>query len=267
MTAWYEESFGSEYLRLYAHRDLAEACANIRAIEALLSPPKDEPLLDLCCGAGRYLVALWRAGFRRLVGLDLSEDLLQVAAKELRRAGVPQVCLVSGEAVGDDAPDAERVLLVREDMRRIPYRDIFATVISIFTSFGYFETDEDNRAVLVAVQRALRPEGTFLLDYLNRDHVITHLVPEDERLLPDCRVHNHRWITDDGLRVEKLVTMTPERGEPRQFRESVRMYSQREMREMLISAGFAAVRAYGSLAGEPYGPDSPRLVLVAQARS
>ena len=104
MTAWYEESFGAEYLQLYAHRDQAEAAAHVRAIQALLDPPQDEPLLDLCCGGGRVLVALWQAGFRHLAGLDLSADLLQAAAGALRRVGVPHV-LVSGEPALPTGPD------------------------------------------------------------------------------------------------------------------------------------------------------------------
>jgi SAM-dependent methyltransferase len=265
VTAWYEESFGAEYLQLYAHRDQAEAAAHVRAIQALLDPPQDEPLLDLCCGGGRVLVALWQAGFRHLAGLDLSADLLQAAAGALRRVGVPQVCLVSGEAAPALPTGPDRVVLVEEDMRRIPYQGAFSTVLSIFTSFGYFESDEENLAVLEGARRALRPGGRFLLDYLNREQVIAQLVPENEQQLPGRRVHNRRWITADGLRVEKLITVTPECGPTHQFRESVRMYSAEEMRALLASAGFQAVRAYGSLAGEDYQPNSPRLVLVAEA--
>ena len=54
MSTWYEESFGYEYLELYAHRDAAEARADVEAIVYLLNPPKDEPLLDLCCEVFPY---------------------------------------------------------------------------------------------------------------------------------------------------------------------------------------------------------------------
>ena len=77
MTQWYEESFGREYLELYAHRDAAEARADIAAILCLLSPPKDEPLLDLCCGACRHVLILREMGFDQIVGLDLSAELLE----------------------------------------------------------------------------------------------------------------------------------------------------------------------------------------------
>ena len=63
MTAWYEESFGYDYLELYAHRDDAEARSDVRAIIELLDPPRDEPLLDLCCGACRHILVLREMGF------------------------------------------------------------------------------------------------------------------------------------------------------------------------------------------------------------
>jgi len=263
VTAWYEESFGKEYLSLYAHRDLAEACANISAIHALLALSKDEPLLDLACGAGRCLVALRRAGFHRLVGLDLSADLLQAAAEALTDEGVAEAPIVTPGAHDLPEPAPQRVVLVQADMRRIPYRDYFATILSIFTSFGYFEADDENEAVLHSAYDALRPGGVFLMDYLSRDWVIDNLVPEDERRQPGRHVHNRRRLSPDGRRVEKVTTVTPDGGEAHQFRESVRLYSESDMRRLLAAAGFRSVAAYGSLSGDCCTPQSSRLVLVA----
>ncbi|MGQ9554972.1 MAG: class I SAM-dependent methyltransferase [Anaerolineae bacterium] len=244
MMPWYEASFGCEYLNLYAHRDVAEARANIRALTQLLPLSKDEPLLDLCCGAGRHLLALYELGCHRLVGLDLSAELLAVAAESL--AGM------------------EGITLVRADMRQLPFAGCFTTVLSLFTSFGYFDKDEENRAALAAVCQALRQRGVFVLDYLNRDYVVSHLVSSDERELSGRRVRNIRRLTDDGRRVEKVTTVVTEAGDRRQFFESVRLYSLAEMQEMLHSEGFANISAYGSLAGQEFGPGSERLILVAE---
>jgi len=254
MTAWYEKSFGCEYLALYAHRDTAEARADIQAMIKLLSPPKDEPLLDLCCGACRHLLVLREMGFSQLVGLDLSEELLQVAAEHL----------ADGDAESGEAPN--RVRLVRADMRAIPYENYFATVLSLFTSFGYFENDEENRAVLKAVRRSLKPGGKFLMDYMNRDYVVSHLVERDEKVLPDRYVKNVRCLTDDCRRVEKTTTVIAKSGAKHEFNESVRLYSEAEMIEMLKAAGLVPLRSYGSLKGQDFGPESKRLVIVAEKK-
>ena len=250
MTSWYEESFGHDYLELYAHRDAAEARADIQAVVSLLSPPKDEPLLDLCCGACRHLAVLREMGFGQLVGLDLSRDLLRVGGEEPSREGLE--CPAAG------------LSLVRADMRAVPFRETFATVLSLFTSFGYFQGDEDNQMVLRTVHRALRAGGSLLIDYMNRDHVIANLVERDENWLPDRRVQNVRCLTDGCRRVEKTTAVVTSTGVSREFHESVRLYSEREMADMLKDEGFVKIRSYGSLRGDAFRPGSKRLVLVAE---
>jgi ubiquinone/menaquinone biosynthesis C-methylase UbiE len=246
MKPWYEESFGREYLELYAHRDDAEAHADIQAIVDLISPPRDQPLLDLCCGAGRHLLSLRELGFTNLTGLDLSQELLDVAAKILANGGTP-------------------VELVRADMRDIPYENRFRTILSLFTSFGYFEEDRENQAVFAAVRRALVPGGVFLIDYLNSEYVACNLVECDEKTLSDRHIYNVRCLTDDCRRVEKTTTVTTKSGRQRVFHESVRLYSEQDMLDMLQAEGFVNISSCGSLGGQEFCcTDSERLILIAE---
>ena len=249
MRAWYETSFGIEYLRLYAHRDEEEARKDVQAIVELISPPLDEPLLDLGCGAGRHLRVFRDMGFRELVGLDLSEELLHVAAGVLTNTK-------SGRL-------NQRIHLVQADMRAIPSLSYFATALSLFTSFGYFENDEDNEEVLAAVHGSLKEGGTFLIDYLSRDHVISNLTPRTVQGLGERRISITRRISNDNRRVQKTTVVT-EAGVERVFHESVRMFSADEMVTMLERTGFGSVRTYGSLAGGNLTSESRRLVLVAK---
>ncbi len=244
MKAWYTESFGLDYLEIYAHRDEREAREDVANIVKLIDPPKNHLLLDLGCGAGRHLRAFRESGFRRLLGLDLSKDLLHVAE----------------QALGSNAA------LICADMRQIPLEsNSIATVVSLFTSFGYFQDDCDNAEVLVAVHRILRPEGTFLLDYMNRDWVLNNLVPQDECTLPSGRhILNIRQQSPDGRRVEKTVIVTEHDGSRRTFHESVRLYTPVELQRMLRNAGFTHLACYGSLKGEPFSSASQRLVIVAK---
>lgn len=250
MSPWYEESFGLPYLQLYAHRDVEEARKKAQQIVRLLKPSKEEPFLDLGCGAGRYLCAFRDLGLQNLVGLDLSEALLRVAAENF------------ASEIGSGAQDNAK--LVRGDMRAIPYSDHFATVVSLFTSFGYFFRDAENMAVLREVYHALRPDGKFLIDYLNRHHVIHHLVPCDEGWPQVGYVRNVRCLTHGGRRVEKDTLFVNRSGEQNVFHESVRLYSPSEMMAMLQEAGFAEIHNYGSLGGEDFSSQSPRLVIIAK---
>ena len=244
MIPWYERSFGREYLDLYAHRDLAEARRDIEAITALINPHRDEPLLDLGCGAGRHLVALKEAGFTSLVGLDLSAELLEEAKSSL----------------------GDTVELVRTDMRQILFSSHFETVLSLFTTFGYFETDEENELVLTAVAGCLKVGGVFLMDYLNSTRVLKDLVPEDERMLGHKRVRHRRSVSPDGSRVEKETIITGSGDQKTQYHESVRLYSVYEVTQMLENTGFEVIRFYGSLQGEDFEADSKRLIATARKR-
>ncbi len=246
MTAWYEEAFGPDYLVRYSHRDDEEARRNIEGVVRLLDPPRDKPVLDLCCGAGRHLLSLHNAGFRDLTGLDLSQALLDQARARLQTQSI------------------DGVRLVRADMRRIPSNLSFYTVVSLFTSFGYFVDDGEDQRVLDGVYRALHPGGAFLLDTLNPDKVIATLVPSQRQDRNGREFDIRRRITPDGRRVEK-ITRVFEPGAPvRTVRESVRMYTRAEMEQMLWKAGFVNARFLGELDDTPFSEQSARMVITVR---
>lgn len=242
---WYERSFGPDYLALYPHRDDAEAERDVASLVALIDPPTDQPLLDLGCGAGRHILSLHQRGFTQLVGIDLSSDLLDVARARLHEAG------------------ADSVELLRTDMREIPFHSRFGTIISMFTSFGYFDSTGEDARMLAAVHNALCPGGTFLLDTLGRQWTIAHLQPREQRVVGDLHLNITRTITADGQRVEKETRVSTPGRAVRVYRESVRMYGPDELREMLSSVGFERVTLHGSLTGDPFDDTSKRTVAVA----
>jgi SAM-dependent methyltransferase len=44
-------------------------------------------------------------------------------------------------------------------------------VFNLFTSFGYFDNEKDDKKVFQSVYDALKPGGFFVLDYLNEEFV------------------------------------------------------------------------------------------------
>ena len=55
-------------------------------------------------------------------------------------------------------------------MRKVPYASgSFDVVLSLFTSFGYFEDPDDDRRVLDNVALCLRQPGTFLLQMMGKE--------------------------------------------------------------------------------------------------
>lgn len=246
---WYRLWFGEDYLALYPHRDRNEARQGVELLLSRVRLPSGSRVLDLACGAGRHLDAFSARGVEG-VGLDLSAHLLGRAR----------------QASGDR-------LLVRSDMRRIPFRpETFHVVTSFFTSFGYFTRDEDNLQVLAEVRRVLRPGGTFLLDFLNAHRVVGALRPRDRQVIQGREVIQERRLLDGGRYVEKRIRIanddpSEEDAEARTFIERVRLYRPSELSALLEDAGFEVVERFGDYQGGRLGQDSPRVIHLARSPS
>ncbi len=253
---WFSDWFNSDYLRLYPHRDEAAA---IREVEFVASQVKNSvgkelkgfQTLDIGCGAGRHLIPLARCGFNP-TGVDLSPELLEEARAALATAGI-------------------EVPLVRADMRTLPFEDkTFDLVTNFFTSFGYFDSDEEHLRLLGEWHRVLRDNGKLFLDYLNRDFVINKLVPETLEQRGDITLRQIRSVSDNGLRINKSIEITENTSgaaRTKNFRESVRMYSQTELAGLLTASGFTDLKWYGDFSGAPLTTDSPRALCLATASS
>lgn len=241
MEDWYTNWFGPDYIRLYPHRDTAEAARQIdfllRVVPGLGQGTR---VLDLCCGAGRHSRLLEQKGFR-VVGVDLSATLLARANQADRRYA-----------------------LARCDMRSLPFGPVFGLVTNFFTSFGYFPSDAENRRILEAIFSVLEPGGRYLIDYLNPDQVRAALVPETRTELPDgSTVLQRRWVDEKTCRVEKDILIKEPGGQERTFRESVRLYSREEMTEMVRAAGLTLEAVYGDAADDAvHDAAAPRMILI-----
>ena len=192
-------------------------------------------VLDVGCGAGRHAHALAAAGARPL-GLDLSHVLLERA----RIAGVP---------------------LVRADMRRLPVRaGSMDLVVNLFTSFGYFDRDEEHAGVIQGIHDVLAPGGWFALDFLNAETVRRGLIAEEVQHLRAGRVRITRELVEEGRRVVKTIEVA----DGRRFVERVRLFPPVELEAMLTRAGFSVEARFGDYDGGPLGAGAPRAILVSQ---
>lgn len=232
---WFMEWFDENYRMLYRHRNSQDAKEQVRLIIDTLKPPKDAAILDLCCGEGRYTSIFQKKGYH-VMGLDLSETLVRFGKQR-----EPGLDLVVG------------------DMRAIPGR--FDLILSLFTSFGYFEKDEENLHALRSVYRALKPGGTYWLDFLNADYVEKHLVPETHsKLSSGIDVLEKRKI--DRGRIIKDIHFS-DNGEDKHYVESVRLFTRENLEDMLMRAGFRVIHCFGDYRGGVCTTGAERAILVA----
>ncbi|MFD3269524.1 class I SAM-dependent methyltransferase [Paenibacillus dendritiformis] len=240
MTEWYERSFGRDYLLVYRHRDFQGATQEVHGMMEWLRLPASASILDLCCGMGRHALALAEAGYR-VTGVDLSEVLLE-------------------EAMAHDTRG--QVKFLRGDMRELPVDGPFDAVVNLFTSFGYFTDNEDNARVFQEIHRVLKPQGRFIVDFLNPSYVRQHLVPHSERVDGGTRIEERRRI-ENGF-VKKAITLTDgSGGEQREYEERVRLYELADFRNMMDEAGLVIDQVHGSYDGAAYDEEqSKRMIMV-----
>ena len=245
---WYEGAFDRTWLRVYAHRSDEAAYREAGAIVDLLGLKPGDRILDVACGAGRHARGFARRGMR-VTGVDLSRDLIAVARE--------QSPYLPGK------PD-----FLRWDARRLPFVGQFDAAVSMFTSFGYFDTPKDDVAIFSGAARALVRGGRFLVDFLNEEEVRAHLVASEQEDLGTVRVRIGRRIgeTPYGPAVFKQVEACDrDTGVVQaEFEERVRLYTREEIDGLLTAAGLVPTGApLGDVFGAPFGPDAPRLVRVA----
>jgi SAM-dependent methyltransferase len=236
MTEWFEEWFGEDYLRLYPHRDEADAQRAVALISRSVGLRPGWRVLDVACGAGRHSRAFVHAG-ASCFGLDLSATLLRLAREVT------------------DAP------LIRADMRLLPVRPASMDLtVNLFTSFGYFERDSEHTLALREMIATVRPAGWFVIDFLNAVAVRQQLVPEEILKLAGQAVRVTRTVSPDGRYVCKRILAA----EGRQYVERVRLFEPEQISSMLESAGVRVRQRYGDYDASPLTPDAPRTILLGQ---
>lgn len=245
MGEWWDEYFDESFIALYrSFLTPARTRREVRGVLELLQLAPGTRVLDLACGWGRHSVELARRGYG-VTGVDWSPTLLDHARRRARRAGV-------------------EVEWVRADMRELPWTGRFDAVLSLFSSLGYFLSDDEDLRVLRAVQRAVRSGGVFLLETMHRDHVVTHYAERDWwETPPGWTVWVEReWDAITGVSHETLRWRQGEReGEKK---HAIRVRTATEWLTLLAEAGLEPVECYGDWEQTPFTHTSENLILMAR---
>lgn len=244
---WYVDFFREGfYYRSWAPADRFQRTEReVDFIVEALGLPAGTSVLDVCCGEGRHTVALARCGYR-MSGLDLSAAHLRLARRAGKEAGVS-------------------VRWHRADMRDIPWQGEFDAAINMFTSFGYLESDEEDFKVLAGVAGALKPGGRFLMDTINREMLVRRWEARGWQEGADgtLLLEERRFDFLVGRQRNRVLSIDP--GGTRREREiDLRMYTLKELADMLSRAGLTVRQTWGGFDGREYGLDSRRMIVLAE---
>lgn len=203
-------------------------------------------VLDVGCGTGRFLHRARDVGHAgRLCGVDPDPAMLGLAR---RRSDIDWL---AGTAAS------------------IPYVDEFDLAIMMGHAFQCLVDDDELRASLAAIRRALVDDGRFAFETRNpraraweRWHgsSLDAVDPSGRRVRVSYEVEA---IADDIVTLTE--TTSDADGTPlRVDRASLRFIAVDELDRFLAEAGFRVEARHGAWSREPLGEESPEIVTVAR---
>ncbi len=236
---WFQEWFDTPYYHLlYRDRNDSEAELFMLNLTQYLGLKKDDTLLDLPCGKGRHAIFLNSLGFD-VTGADLSENSIDFAKQF----------------------ENDSLRFEVHDMRH-PFKTKFDVIFNLFTSFGYFDDDETDIAVLQNLKRGLKPNGILVIDFLNVDFVKEHLVPEENQHRSTIDFKINRSINEQFI--IKDIRFSAENKE-HHYTEYVRNINLEKFKDYADKADLKLKHTFGDYNLNPFDRTaSPRLILILE---
>jgi SAM-dependent methyltransferase len=234
---WFASWFDTPYYHiLYKERNYREAQIFMDNLTHYLNLPEKAKVLDLACGKGRHSIYLNQLGYT-VLGADLSENSIAEANKNQNKTLQFQV----------------------HDMRDV-FEDKFDAIFNLFTSFGYFENDEDNLTTLKAMKESLTEHGFAVIDFMNVNQVINTIVPEEIKTVDGIDFHIKRYVSDGHIFKEIDFE---DQGEKFHFTEKVKALTLKDFEEMMEEAGIFLLDIFGDYKLKKFHKtDSERLIMI-----
>jgi len=238
---WFAEWFDTPYYHiLYQNRGEEEAKGFIEALLLKLNLPSCASLLDLACGKGRHSITLNSYGFK-VLGVDLSSNSIKKAK------------LNENPNLSFDV----------HDMREPVKGRTFDAIFNLFTSFGYFDTHEENEQVCESMAKMLAPGGRLVIDFMNAKKVVSGLVPFEKKRVNDIEFNISREYT--GTHIIKTISFS-DKSQKYSYQEKVQAITQEQFME-LLRPYFDVDFTFGSFDLEDFSlSESERLILIATRR-
>ncbi len=226
---------------MFTQEKIAAAKDEMEKVIALTGLKPGASVLDLCCGVGRCSFELARRGLK-VTGVDRTASYLAKARKQAAQENL----------------DVE---LIQDDMRMFVRPESFDCVISMFTSWTFFEDPDEDRQVIMNAYSSLKPGGKLVIQTHGKE-TLAHIFHErswDERdgviWLYEREVRNNwswmhnRWIMFKGNeRIEGEITH--------------RLYAGSEIVALLKDCGFSKVELFGDLDGSPYNQRAKQMITI-----
>lgn len=216
---------------------------------AVLLDSEKNLVLDLGCGTGTLTELMYRKGYD-MIGVDLSESMLDIAMKKREASG-------------------SEILYLLQDMRELELYSTVGTVYCVCDSLNYILEEDELFQVFSLVNNYLFSGGIFIFDF-NTDYkyreVIGDTIIAENR--DDCSFIWENYY-DSGQKINEydLTVFVRQEGDRfRKFSEThfQRGYTLEQITSLVERAGMVLVEVMDADTGESVTAESERIYVVAR---
>jgi SAM-dependent methyltransferase len=236
---WFSTWFDSPYYHiLYSQRDEQEAADFIALLQQKLHLVKSSRVLDAACGKGRHAITLQQLGF--------SVDAFDLSPSNIEAAQVLE--------------NKDLLFFVHDLREPLPLQNQYDAIFNFFTSFGYFDDQNDNQKAFDTFAGGLKEAGLLVVDFFNPTYVLANLVPTETLERQGIKFQIKRWSETGYL--YKSIDFS-DQGKDYSFVEKVELVAKNDFISYAAKAGLSFVDLKGDYNLSAFDElESPRMIFV-----
>jgi len=237
---WFDTWFDTPYYHiLYSNRNENEAEVFLNKLLIYMNVPENAAILDLPCGKGRHSIFLAEKGLN-VTGADLSVSSIELAKMH----------------------EHKHLSFLVHDLRKPAWNEEFDFVLNLFTSFGYFETEAEDKAAFTTLSKALKKGGRLVIDFLNVKNAVNSLKEEETKVIQEIEFHLKKYLHEGYIHKEIRFVAD---NTPFFFTEKVKALTLEDFKRFFTFAGLELTDVFGNYQLQEYDVvQSDRLIMIAK---
>jgi ubiquinone/menaquinone biosynthesis C-methylase UbiE len=207
-------------------------------------------ILELACGTGNITLPLAIKGYD-IVGMDISEEMLNVAVKKSKEIGVD-------------------IVYLEQDIRNLEFEvDGLDCVLCCCDGFNYILKDKHLKNIFTKVYYQMKEEGIFIFDissYYKLTKILGDNTYGEEKENITYMWQNFFNYENNTLDMDLVFFVKDENGKYDKFNEyhTQRAYKENEIANILREVGFSKIKTYGDFSFEKPKEDTERITFVCK---
>ncbi|MBK8148927.1 MAG: class I SAM-dependent methyltransferase [Acidobacteria bacterium] len=211
-----------------------------------------EPVLELGCGSGNYLVALSN-DLQNISGLDSSEEMLEAAGRKADAEGVSTDLHIG-------------------DMRNFAIEQKFKLIFAAGNSLQHVLTAEDLKSCFDSVRAHLFPFGRFIVEVFNPSLPLLCRPSDIRHFIGEYRTENGWVVVTENVRYDAATQINhidwhyknQYMKEEQTLSFQMRQFFPQELNALFAQNGFRVEAKYGDFDESEFCGRSPKQIVVAR---